>query len=65
MDNQLPSALTRALVSRGHEALHVLDVGLDTASDSEIWDYAMANSLVLITKDQDFPQRALLRGAKV
>jgi predicted nuclease of predicted toxin-antitoxin system len=65
VDNQLPSALTKALVSRGHEALHVLDIGLDAASDSKIWDYATANSLVLITKDQDFPQRALQRGAKV
>jgi predicted nuclease of predicted toxin-antitoxin system len=58
VDNQLPSALAKLLVSRGHEAQHVLDVGLGAASDTEIWKYATANSLILITKDEDFPVRA-------
>ena len=31
---------------------------MDKASDSEIWTYAVANSLTLITKDEDFFQRA-------
>jgi predicted nuclease of predicted toxin-antitoxin system len=65
VDNQLPSALAKMLVSRGHEAIHVLDVRLDTATDTEIWKYAAANSLVLITKDEDFPQRASRSDASV
>lgn len=55
VDNQLPSALAKLLVSRGHEARHVLDVGLDAATDTEIWRYAAAHSLVLITKERTFP----------
>ncbi len=65
VDNQLPSALAKLLVSRGHEARHVLDVGLDAAADTEIWKYAAANSLVLITKDEDFSRRATQPGASV
>ena len=65
VDNQLPSALAKMLVSRGHEAVHVLDVGLDAATDAEIWKYAAANSLVLITKDEDFSQRASRPDASV
>ena len=42
----------------GHEAAHLLDVGLLESSDSQIWDYAMANGSVLITKDEDFAIRA-------
>ena len=65
VDNQLPSALAKLLVSRGHDARHVLDVGLDAASDTEIWKYAAANSFVLITKDEDFSQRASHPSASV
>ena len=65
VDNQLPSALAKVLVSRGHDAQHVLDVGLYTASDTEIWNYAAANERVLITKDEDFSQRASLPSASV
>jgi len=42
----------------GHEALHVMDVGLLEAGDSRIWDYALTNGAVIITKDEDFAIRA-------
>ena len=54
VDNQLPWALAKWLISRGQEAVHVLDLGLAQAKDKEIWKYAQAHSLVLITKDEDF-----------
>jgi len=65
VDNQLPSALAKLLVSRGHVASHVLDLGLDSATDTEIWNYAEANSFVLITKDEDFSRRASQPDAAV
>lgn len=65
VDNQLPSALAKLLVSRGHEGCHVLDVGLDEASDTEIWKYAAANAFVVVTKDEDFSQRAAQPDASV
>jgi predicted nuclease of predicted toxin-antitoxin system len=65
VDNQLPGALAKYLVSRGHDARHVLDAGLDAASDTEIWGHAAANSFVLVTKDEDFCLRASQPNASV
>jgi predicted nuclease of predicted toxin-antitoxin system len=36
------------------EAIHVADIGLQTASDEEIWSYCESNGLTLISKDEDF-----------
>lgn len=65
VDNQLPPALVQLLASRGHDASHVVDLGLDNATDAEIWNYAKANSFVLITKDEDFSRRASQPNAGV
>jgi len=54
IDAQLPPALARWLSERGHEAAHVLDLGLLEASDREIWAQAGESGATLITKDQDF-----------
>ena len=54
VDAQLPPALARWLVSQGHHAWHVADLGLANAEDGEIWRQAIASQAVLITKDQDF-----------
>lgn len=58
IDNQLPWALANWLHERGHEAEHVLTVGLAQESDTAVWDYAQAQAAILITKDEDFAQRA-------
>lgn len=47
VDAQLPPALVGWLVARGHEAEHVADRRLQTASDAVIWDYALATSAVI------------------
>lgn len=62
VDAQLPPALARWIVSQGHEAEHVADCGLDTASDAAIWDYAAAAGAVIVTKDEDFAQRKIVEG---
>lgn len=49
------------LAADGHVAEHVADVGLLSASDSEIWGYALAHDAVLITKDEDSPDQVLVR----
>jgi predicted nuclease of predicted toxin-antitoxin system len=54
VDNQLPIALARFLGASGFECAHVVDVGLDTACDRDIWAYARQNGLVIVTKDDDF-----------
>ncbi len=40
VDNQLPAALARYFEANGWECQHVQDVGLDTAGDRAIWQYA-------------------------
>jgi predicted nuclease of predicted toxin-antitoxin system len=54
VDAQLPPLLARYLAESGHQAEHVGDVGLLTASDRTIWNYAIEWNAVLITKDEDF-----------
>lgn len=41
-------------MQRGHEARHIFDSGLLSASDREIWAHAVGLGAVLITKDEDF-----------
>jgi predicted nuclease of predicted toxin-antitoxin system len=57
VDAQLPPALARWLVAGGHEAEHVGDRSMATASDAEIWEFALGQGVVIITKDEDFAQR--------
>ncbi len=63
VDAQLPPALARWLVERGHEATHVFDLEMDRASDLEIWHLAAARGAVVVTKDEDFVTLRLTLGA--
>jgi len=58
VDAQLPPALARYLSSQGEDVIHVLDVDMMEAPDSAIWDLALEQSRVIITKDEDFQIRA-------
>jgi predicted nuclease of predicted toxin-antitoxin system len=53
-----PPALARLLQQRGHEAEHVEDAGLREAEDSAIWQRALHQGAIIITKDEDFAIRA-------
>jgi predicted nuclease of predicted toxin-antitoxin system len=63
LDNQLPVALARYLGASGLACVHVRDIGLGEASDQVIWDYAKANRLTIITKDEDFQAMANRQGS--
>jgi predicted nuclease of predicted toxin-antitoxin system len=63
VDAQLPPALAGWLVAKGHEAEHVGDRAMQAASDTAIWDYALATSAVIVTKDEDFARRKVLTAA--
>lgn len=60
LDNNLSPKLCRRLepVFPGNQ--HVENVGLDNSPDSEVWKYAKANQLAILTKDSDFNHMALL-----
>jgi predicted nuclease of predicted toxin-antitoxin system len=65
VDNQLPPRISRFLADRGHDAVHVSMIGLDTADDQSLWAWALRESRVLVSKDEDFvylAHRRLDRG---
>jgi predicted nuclease of predicted toxin-antitoxin system len=65
IDNQLPEALAKYLCTKGHDARHVLSVGLASSKDGEICQYATENALVIVTKDEDFSRQAIQPGAAI
>ena len=54
VDNNLLLALARYLAANGWECTHVQDVGLESADDRTIWQYAKERGLKTVTKDEDF-----------
>lgn len=54
MDTQLPAALARWLSSQGFDAVHVLDRDLACHDDRSLWDFAISESRIMISKDEDF-----------
>ena len=58
IDAQLPPALAQWLREAGYDAQAVREVGLRDADDGAIWRHAQAQGLVIVTKDEDFAQRA-------
>jgi predicted nuclease of predicted toxin-antitoxin system len=61
-DQNLSRTLVRRLAIEFPDSVHVTDVGLDTASDRQIWNYAGEQGFVIVSKDSDFRQLAFLIG---
>jgi predicted nuclease of predicted toxin-antitoxin system len=62
VDANLPPRLCVWLRSQRHEAEHVFDCNLLTATDTQIWERGRVENLVIFSKDVDFYDRALLFG---
>ncbi|MBI2814987.1 MAG: DUF5615 family PIN-like protein [Opitutae bacterium] len=58
VDAQLPPAMVRWLREAGHEAEHIEDAGLLQADDAAIWAHAERTGAAILTKDEDFAERA-------
>ena len=63
LDANLSPDVARRLSESGHEAIHVVEIGLVTASDPEIMRAAVEEDRVLITADSDFAAMLALGGA--
>lgn len=61
VDAQLPPALARAIAEHGHDAVHVSDLGLQSANDLVIWNEAVRLGSVIVSKDEDFVTRRIGR----
>ena len=56
VDNQLPASLADWLRAQGHDARHVLELGLAQSKDNPIWRLATEQNFNVITKDEDFAE---------
>lgn len=54
IDAQLPPALCGWLRERGHQAVHVFEIGMLAATDAKIAARAEEDGVVLVSKDEDF-----------
>ena len=61
-DENLSPKLVRLLADLFPDSVHVRDVGLKAADDSEVWKYAQDNSFIICSKDSDLHQRSFLLG---
>lgn len=62
VDAQLPLALAQLLRNHDHVAEHVTEIGPGDAPDRSLWQYALANGAVIVTKDEDFSLMFAVRG---
>ena len=62
-DENLSPKLVALLEREFPRSAHVRDLGLRGAPDGRIWDHALENDFVIVSKDDDFRQRSFLRGA--
>lgn len=61
VDAQLPPALAQWIKSQGHDATHVFELGFHSTDDPTIWQHARQSNAVIISKDEDFVDRWLIK----
>jgi predicted nuclease of predicted toxin-antitoxin system len=62
-DENLSHKLLPLITASFPASQHVREVGLKGRTDEDVWEYAKAKGFVLVSKDKDFYQRALLYGS--
>lgn len=62
LDQNISPRLINQLKDIYPNSVHVQTVGLDSASDEKVWEYARQNNLMIVTKDVDFSERGTLSG---
>jgi predicted nuclease of predicted toxin-antitoxin system len=54
VDHQLPPALAGFFREREHESQCLVEIGMASSSDLEVYEYAAAHGCIIVTKDEDF-----------
>lgn len=63
LDANLSPRLVALLRDAGYDAIHVVDLGLLSASDEQIFERAAADQWTIVTADTDFSMLLALRAA--
>lgn len=63
LDQNLSYRLIPQIITLYPDSKHVVELGMDSATDSDIWDYAKKHDMIIVSKDSDFHQRSFLYGA--
>lgn len=61
-DQNLSPRLPRKLARIFPDSIHVRDVELQRADDSDVWQYAREHGFTIVTTDSDFRQLSFLNG---
>lgn len=61
-DQNLSFRLVAALEDLYPGSSHVRLLGMETADDETIWQYARKNGFVIVSQDSDFNERGLIHG---
>ena len=61
-DQNLSPKLVYRLVNLFPGSNHVQSVGLDCASENQIWEYAGLNEFAIVNKDEDYNNLSVVRG---
>jgi len=62
VDINLPPRLCLWLREHGHEANHLCDLNALTMADKRVWQFAATRQEIIVSKDVDFYERALVLG---
>jgi predicted nuclease of predicted toxin-antitoxin system len=61
-DQNLSPKLVNRLADLFPGSSHVQLVGLNCASDDQIWEHARSNGFAIVSKDEDYNNLSVLRG---
>lgn len=63
LDQMLPPILAEVFRDIFPGSAHVRQLGLASAGDVQVWDYAKKNGFTIVSKDSDFLHQLLSQGA--
>lgn len=62
-DQNLAPKLVNRLADLFPGSSHVQSIGLDCASDDQVWVHAGLNDFAIVTKDEDYNNLSVVRGS--
>lgn len=62
-DENLSPPLVELLAADFPDCAHIELLGMRSAADAAVWNYARENGFAIVSKDNDFRQRAFLYGS--